>query len=137
MSEHDFSGMWHSVYRYTSSTRPGEFESVYDVKLYRDGNQLVMESLPNEEGSYVLMRLSLDGRIATGTWQETTSPNGHYKGVICHGALQLVLDEAGDGFYGKWVGFDRRMEVRSGSWEVTRATPRRGEVRGQQVAAKT
>lgn len=120
MAKQDFSGTWHSAYRYTSSAREGEFTSEYDVKILREDDHLVVQSLPNDEGSYILMRLSLDGRIATGTWEEHTSPTGDYKGVIYHGALQLVVDEDGNGMHGKYVGFSRNMHVLSNDWSMVR-----------------
>ena len=116
----DFSGTWHSVYYYTSSAAPGMFVSEYDVKIHHKDGHLIIESQPSKEESYILLRLSLEGRIATGTWEEHTSPSGSYKGVIYHGALQLVLAEDGQALHGMYIGFDRRMEVRSGHWEIVR-----------------
>ena len=119
----DFSGIWHSNYQYTSSAKPGEFSSEYDVKILQKGNNLVVESLPNKEGAYVVLRLSLDGRIATGTWEEHTSPGGFYKGTIYHGAVQLVVDEDGEAMHGKYVGFSRTMKVFANDWSLKRLAP--------------
>lgn len=116
----DVSGVWHSEYHYTSSAKEGQFKSEYDVKIVQDGSNIVVESLPNKEGSYVVMRLSLDGRIATGTWEEHTSPTGFYKGTIYHGALQLIADEDGNALRGKYVGFSRTMKVYADDWVLTR-----------------
>ncbi len=120
MKNFDLSGTWHSAYTYTSSARAGEFTSEYDAKMYREGEHFVVESLPNDEKSYIVMRLSLDGRIATGTWEEHTSPTGPYKGVIYHGAVQLVIDEDGNAMHGKYVGFSRTMNVLANDWTLTR-----------------
>lgn len=119
--KHDFSGIWHSVYNYTSSAKPGNFESAYDVKILCVGNQVVIQSIPNDYGDYVLLRLTQDNRILTGTWYEQTSPKGPYKGVAYYGAIQLVISKDGNSISGKWVGFDRQMNVRSDDWKMTRA----------------
>jgi hypothetical protein len=120
MIEQDFSGIWHSVYHYTSTTLPGLFDSEHDVKIHHKGDHLIIESLPNKEKSYIIMRLKLDDRVATGTWEEHSSPTGYYKGAVYTGAVQLVLTEDGKMFHGMYVAIDRRSEVRSGYWEVTR-----------------
>jgi len=116
----DFSGSWHSKYHYTSTAKEGRFTSEYDVKMYRTGNQLVIQSLPNENEDYILLRLSVDGRFLTGTWYEQTSPTGDYEGVSRYGALQLIVDEDGQAMHGKWVGFNRKMYVQGDDWEIVR-----------------
>jgi hypothetical protein len=116
----DFSGLWHSIYYYTSSVRSGLFKSEYDIKIYPKDHQLIMESEPNDTGSYVLVRLTQNGRVATGTWQEQTSPSGAYEGSVCDGAIQLVLSEDSNEWHGMWVAYGRNMEVRSGYWDIVR-----------------
>jgi hypothetical protein len=120
MMNYDLSGAWHSSYKYTSSAKDGAFTSDYDVKLHKIGNHLVVESLPNQEGSYLIMRLTLDNRIATGVWEESTSPTGSYKGVVYHGAVQLVLDENENTWRGRYVGFSRNMEVLGNEWVISK-----------------
>lgn len=116
----DFSGVWRSTYHYTSSAREGEFTSEYEVRIVREGDSLIVKSLPNASKSYILVRLSLDGRVAAGTWQEFTSPTGFYEGSLYHGALQLVLDEDARAFRGRYVGYSRNMTVKGGEWELVR-----------------
>lgn len=125
----DFSGIWHSVYWYTSSAKEGEFTSEYDVKILQKGNNLVVQSIPDKTGAYIVVRLSLEGRIATGTWEEHTSPGGFYKGAIYHGAVQLIVDEDGNSMHGKYVGFNRLMKVLSNDWTLTRG---RADTSGQE-----
>jgi len=120
MKDFDVSGAWRSVYHYTSTSTSGEFTSEHDVEILTVGNQVVMQSKPNESGSYILLRFSRDERILTGTWYEQTSPTGDYKGVTYYGAIQLILDEDGQTFRGKYVGFNRHMLVQSGDWKITR-----------------
>lgn len=116
----DFSGIWHSVYTYTSSTQPGTFLSEYDVRIHRIGNHLIIESLANKERSYLVAHLDLDGRIATGTYEEHTSPITSYEGKTYRGALQLIVDDDGNAFRGKYVAFSRTMVVFSNDWVITR-----------------
>jgi hypothetical protein len=120
MAAHDFSGTWHSTYHYTSTAKPGNFTSEYDVTIHSIGNQLIVESKPSPQGEYLLLRLMLDSGIATGTWHEQTSPKGDYQGVTYYGALQLVLSADEQSFKGKWVGFNRKMQVQQGDWELVR-----------------
>ena len=116
----DFSGIWKSTYRYPSSSRKDTFVGEHFVQFFRAGNELVIQSTPNESGSYLIMRLTLDDRILTGTWHEYTSQEGHYKGAIYYGAIQLVIDESANTIRGKWVGFTKDMHVESDEWTLTR-----------------
>jgi hypothetical protein len=119
MADYDFSGVWRSTYWYTSQRRgPGEFESSHTMMVQRRGNQLVFQSLPNDENSFLLIRLRLDGRIASGGWEESTSPMGHFKGERFYGPIQLILDEGGKAFRGMWLGIGRSLKVKAGRWEI-------------------
>jgi hypothetical protein len=119
MANHDFSGTWHNSYQYLSTSLPGVFNNEHDVKITQKGDRLIIESQPNGEKSYLIANLKLDGRVATGTWEQHSSPTGRYKGEIYTGGVQLVLNEDGN-FYGMHVYHDRREEVRSGYWEIRR-----------------
>lgn len=116
----DFSGIWHGAYEYTSSAKPGTFTSEYDFKIISVGNQIIMQSIPNDYGDYIFLRLTQDDRVLTGTWHEQTSSKGPYRGVAYYGAIQLVISEDGKSMTGKSVGFDRTNHVRSQDWEVAR-----------------
>jgi hypothetical protein len=113
------SGIWKSRYEYPSSSRNGVFYAENYVKVVRVGNAFVVESIPEVNDSYLILRLTIDDNVATGSWQECTSPTGHYKGAIYHGAIQLVVDEDQKRMTGRWVGFNRRKEVKTGLWEFT------------------
>ena len=110
-------GVWRSVYSYPSSGRNGTFESEHLVQLHKLNHYLVAESLPDSR-SYLLIRLTIDGRIATGSWHEQTDPQGYYQGVTYHGAIQLIVDDGGERLGGKWVGFSKDMSVTSGDWRL-------------------
>lgn len=116
-------GIWRSHYKYTSSGRKGEFDNEHLVRLQTDGKQFVFESVPNANKSYVIIRVSLNGDIATGSWQEETEPDGYYKGAVYYGAIQLVVSEDQKQLAGKWVGFGKDMEVNVGPWEFTYVGP--------------
>lgn len=123
--EATFEGAWHSAYWYPSNTHAGEEMSEYDVTIRQKGNQLVVESKPNASGSYILVRLSIDDEVATGTWHETTAPEGDFKGTIYSGALQLIISRDHTSMVGKWVGIGKDYEknqpdIYTGKWELTR-----------------
>lgn len=117
----DFSGIWHSRYDFTTASKDSGFTDEYDVRIYpASGNEIVIQSLPNDKESYILLRLIRDGRILTGTWYEQTAPTGHYKGVTYYGPIQLVLDEDGNAMRGMWFGVDDQMEMQGGNQIITR-----------------
>jgi hypothetical protein len=117
--EYDFSGVWRSEYSYVSDRRgPGEYKSAHNMLAQRRGNSIVFQSLPESDGSFMLVRLRLDGRIASGGWEETSSPDGPFKGTRFYGALMLVLDEDGKAFRGMWLGAGKNMYVKANKWEI-------------------
>ena len=117
MAEYDFSGIWRSSYRYKSPTGK-TLETEHYVTMYRKGNQLIAESIPNTEGSYMMARFTLDGRIATGSYQSQNSPRSSTKGALYYGAAQLILDRDGKALRGKGVGFDSKFEIKVTDWEL-------------------
>jgi hypothetical protein len=117
--EYDFSGVWRNTYHYTSERRgPGEYQSTHYMMAQRRGNQVVFQSMPAKDESFLLVRLRLDGRLATGSWEENSSPTGPFKGTRFYGAIQLVLDEDGKAFRGMWLGVGKKMQVKAGKWEI-------------------
>lgn len=118
----DFSGIWHSAYRYVNKLEPTGNVSEHDLKIYRTGKQIVLQSIPNPEGSYFVARLTLDDdlRILTGTFEEETSPTGTYKGQDYYGACQLLIDPNGNAMHGKVVLYNLEMQIITGDWELTR-----------------
>lgn len=114
-----FAGIWRSDYTYHSSSRDENLLSQHYVRIYPKGNELIIESVPEVNDSYMLVRLSVDGNVATGSWQEVTAPEGDYKGAIYHGATQLIISDDAKSFEGKWVGFGKNMDVKTGPWSFT------------------
>jgi len=115
----DFSGLWHNKYTYYNDIETSG-TSEHDIKIYKTGNQLVLQSVPNQEDSYFVARLTLDGDLLTGTWQEQTSPTGKYKGQIYYGAAQLIRNEGGKRMHGKMVMINHELEIITGDWEVVK-----------------
>ncbi len=113
----NFSGIWRSDYTYHNSERDEDRLSQHYVRMYPKGSELIIESVPELNDSYTLARFSIDGNVATGSWQEVTDPKGDYQGTIYHGAAQLIVAEDGKSLEGKWVGFGKNMEVKTGPWK--------------------
>jgi hypothetical protein len=118
-----FSGVWHSRYIYPSTGRGDDFTGDHYLVLRQQGNRLIGQSLPHSQGSRLRMELALDMPVATGTWRETTSPTGYYRGATYHGTLQLVIDPSGHRMRGMWLGFGRDFAVNSGEWTLTWQEP--------------
>lgn len=121
-----YAGLWRCSYWFPSNTFVGDEESAYEMKSYQDGDTLVFESTPNEEGSYMLVRLIVQDGVAVGNWHETTSPTGEFKGAIYSGSGQLTINPDTQYMEGKWAGagFDKKlnkMRIYSGNWEIARA----------------
>jgi len=124
--DNDFSGIWRCTYWYPSDSRNGEDVSEYYAKIHKKGHELVLESLPNKTDSYMLVHLTVDGNLVTGTWHENTSPQGFFKGMEYSGAMQLIISDDKTRMDGKWVGVgvDRTVEkprIYTGKWEIVRA----------------
>ncbi len=122
----DHSGTWRCVYWFPSNQHPGQEEpSEYQVRADQTGNQLILQSLPNDSQSYLLLRLVIDGIFASGSWTENTSPQGEFAGMIYSGVVQLLISDDGRRMTGKWVGVGRdvekqRPDIYGGRWELSR-----------------
>ncbi|MGI5186916.1 helix-turn-helix domain-containing protein [Promicromonospora sp. CA-289599] len=119
VGERGFEGIWHSRYRYRSSSQAEEQVDEHYLVARQQGRRLVAQGLPQASGSEVRLELALDPPVATGTWRETTAPDGHYRGATYHGALQMVIDPSGRSMHGMWLGFGRRFNVNAGEWTLT------------------
>jgi len=116
-STNKFSGIWRSDYTYHSTDRDEDLLSQHYVRMFPKGNELIVESVPEVNESYMLARFSIDNNVATGSWQEVTDPKGDYKGTIYHGAAQLIIADDAKSLEGQWVGFGKNMEVKTGPWK--------------------
>ena len=119
MADLDLGGFWQSKYSYHSDSRNADFEDKHVVKVHQRGKQLVVESVPNSE-SYLILRLTVDeDNVVTGSWEEHTSKEGHYKGAIYHGAVQVVLSKDLKHMKGKWIGISSDATINDGTWEFS------------------
>lgn len=114
---------WRCTYWFPSNKIVGDEPSEYRMRSYTDGNVLVLQSLPNAEQSYMLVRLTIENNIATGSWHETTSPTGEFKGALYSGTGQLIVNPETFYMEGKWAGagYDRKlkkMRIYNGNWEI-------------------
>jgi hypothetical protein len=118
-NEYRFDGTWLSAYEYPSTSRGGNFTSKQQLKAQQDGYTVILESLPGAE-SYVIIRLKIDEQndVATGSWQETTNPAGHYKGATYHGVIQLLIGDDKKELVGKWLGFGKNKDINTGLWKL-------------------
>ncbi len=125
MTQKDFAGTWQCTYWYPSNTKPGTQEpSAYTGTFHTSGDQLVYESQPNDEGSYMFVRMTAEDDLVTGTWHEGTSPTGEFEGSIYSGAFQALVDESGGVIEGKWVGIGQekgKRQIYTGRWQFTKA----------------
>lgn len=112
-------GIWRSTYSYVSSSRGNkEFTSEHYVMVIQHGNRVQVRSLPGTATGRVLMDLTVDGQVITGTWQEETDPEGYYKSSVYSGAIHMLLDHTGHRMKGKWLGFNRDGGVSDGPWTL-------------------
>ncbi|MGW6936107.1 helix-turn-helix domain-containing protein [Lentzea sp. NPDC054927] len=111
-------GIWLSQYYYRSEGRDEEFVGKHYVVIRQQQNRLTAQSLPHTTGSSMKLDLMTDSAVATGTWRETTSPTGYYRGAVYHGTMQMVVDPSGRRMHGMWLGFSRKFSINSGRWEL-------------------
>lgn len=111
-------GIWLSRYYYRSEGRDEEFIGKHYVVLRQQRNRLTAQSLPHTTGSRMTLDLITDASVVTGTWRETTSPTGYYRGAEYHGTIQMVVDPSGRRMHGMWLGFSRKFSINSGRWEL-------------------
>jgi hypothetical protein len=127
MSDHtnvDFSGIWYCGYTYPSNQHKGQDVSEYYGVLHQRGNKLVFQSLPNIEESTMQLTLTVDGDIASGYWEEGTSPKGEFAGALYSGVVQLLVGEDGKHIAGKWAGIGQEKgehQIYTGEWTLRRA----------------
>lgn len=117
---------WKLTHWYPGDDDKGEAFDEHEMKSYWHDDTLVLESLPKDDGSYMLARLHVQDGVATGNWYEQASLKGKYKGVQYSGAGQLIVDADTHRMEGSWAGagYDHKinkMRVYTGRWEVVPA----------------
>jgi hypothetical protein len=112
-------GIWRSRYEYVSSGRDGKsFADEHYVLVLHRGAKVQVRSLAGSAPSRLVMDLTANGQVITGTWTEETNPEGYYQGAVYHGAIQLLLEPTGHRMTGKWVGFGRDFDLNTGPWTL-------------------
>ena len=81
-------GIWLSSYDYESTGRGSTFTSHHYVAVVQHGARLQVRSMPGSR-SRLLMDLTANGQVLTGTWTEETNPAGYYQGAVYHGAIPV------------------------------------------------
>ena len=120
------SGMWHFCYWAPTHDDMNEETSEYDMRAHQKGRELIFESInTGKNDAYLVVRLTLDGQLAPGTWHETTATTGDFKGMMYSGAGQLIMSKDKKRLSGMWagVGIDHSNEeprVYTGKWEFTK-----------------
>ena len=109
-------GIWLSRYEFESSGR-GILSNRHYVMVLQRGAHLMVRSLP-ASASRLSLELDVNGQVVTGTWTEHTSREGYYGGAVYNGALQMLLAPTEHSMVGKWVGFGRRLEMKTGNWSM-------------------
>jgi DNA-binding transcriptional regulator YiaG len=109
-------GIWLSKYEYPSSSRGGVYTGAHYVLLIHRGSKVQARSIGSP--SKLLMDLTAEGSVLTGTWREETDPDGYYRGATYHGAIQLTVGPSGHRMKGQWAGFGKDGEVNSGPWTL-------------------
>lgn len=111
-------GIWKSSYKHYDNSRKEYLWSDFYVRLHEKNSTLIAETLPAANINYLLMKLRLDGGLATGSWQFETVHNGE-QGTLYTGALQLLLDPTHQSFEGRWVALDNRKSINDGPCKMT------------------
>lgn len=117
-SQGPLSGIWVSRYEYESSGREQTFSDLHRVLVNHAGDKITVRSLTRSAPSDLIMDLTQNGAVLTGTWTERTNPDGYYQGSVYHGAIQILLEPSGRRMAGKWVGFGRDWDVNVGPWSL-------------------
>jgi len=111
-------GIWLSRYEYESSGRGATFANAHYVMLIQHGAKLQIRALPGTTTGRLVMELTINGAVITGTWTEETNPTGYYQGAVYHGAIQMLLEPSGRKMIGKWVGFGKDFDLNTGPWTL-------------------
>jgi transcriptional regulator with XRE-family HTH domain len=116
MAKGPLTGIWLSRYEYPSSSRGKVYSGAHYVVVIQRGSKVQVRSIGSP--SKLLMDLTAEGNVLTGTWREETAPDGYYRGATYHGAIQFTVGPSGHRMKGQWAGFGKDGEVNSGPWTL-------------------
>jgi hypothetical protein len=114
----NLNGLWLSRYGYFSTGRDANLQGEHTIRLHHIGSRLHGTTDPAAGESRLSLDLSVNGAIATGTWNERTAPTGYYRGAVYHGTIQLVVSPHARAMNGRWLGFGKKFNVNSGDWHL-------------------
>lgn len=126
MTIQDFSGTWQFTHWYPTSDDSAEEKGEYQMVAHQKGHAVVFESVADDKKeAYLIVRLTIDGTVATGTWHENAEMHGPFEGVMYSGAGQLIISGGGTYMDGMWAGagFDHassKPRIYTGRWELKR-----------------
>lgn len=122
----DFSGEWQFCHWYPTSDDTTEESGTYQMTAHQKGRDVVFESVADDKKeSYMMVRLTIDGNVATGTWHENAEMHGPFAGMMYSGAGQMIISPDGKYLDGMWAGagVDHATEkprIYTGRWELKR-----------------
>jgi hypothetical protein len=126
MANQDFSGLWQFTHWYPTSDDSTEESGKYQMRAQQTDNSVVLESVAdNKKEAYMMVRLIIDGTIATGTWHESAEMHGPFQGAMYSGAGQLIISSDGQYMDGVWAGAgmdhaNEKPRIYTGRWELKR-----------------
>lgn len=116
-----------STWRFThwapSKDDSRELKDEYMMRGHQRGSTLVLQSEPDATGAYMLVRVNIEGAVASGSWHESAATDGEFEGAEYSGAGQLLISDDGEQMTGLWVGsgFDhglQKLRLYTGKWEL-------------------
>lgn len=120
----DFPTKWSFTHWYPSNNFVGDESCTHEMRGHEDGDDLVLESIPDKTKSYMFVRLHIGpDNVATGSWHEATIKESDYKGANYSGSGQLIMNPETYYMEGKWAGagYDHKLEtmrIYTGNWEI-------------------
>jgi len=126
MTNQDFSGTWQFTHWYPTSDDSSEIQGEYQMRAVQKGHNLVLESITDDQKeAYMIVRLSIDGNVATGSWHENAEMHGPFEGAMYSGSGQLLISSDGRHMDGMWAGAgmdhaNEKPRIYTGRWELKR-----------------
>jgi hypothetical protein len=112
-------GTWLSRYEYTQGSNSEPSVSEHDIEFKSADSGWIGKSLPQPDSFEITIELTQKGTEFSGTWQERTALDGHYKGREFSGLLMLILNSANSELSGMWLGASSSTgHVKAGRWTL-------------------
>ena len=116
---------WRFTHWYPNKDDSKQLKGEYMMRGHQQGSILVLQSEPDSTGAYLLVRLNIDGNVASGSWHERAADDSEVGGREYSGAGQLIISEDGEQMEGLWVGagFDhgaKQLRLYTDKWEIIR-----------------